>query len=537
MIRPAIGETIVALRRVLRSADVTPDDLQAVLLVGGSSRVPVVAEMVSSELGRPIAVDAHPKHGIALGAAAAAAQEVEAARADTLTVVATSEAETEPPAPPVATPPPPPPPPEPEDEPEREPDFVTVSKEGPGRGRLAVAIAAVALVVVGGVAAFALGSGDGDSGGDDGSETVAAAGRTFDGVLDKGDVWAGSVVGSGAVIKIDRESGEPVANVPVPGVGEEPVVGDEIVWVVGADDDGVVVSQVDRDDGESIRDTELPVEGEGPFSVELVRFGDGAWVLVVPVPPSTAAPLAVRLNGNGAIATQASLGSAAPYIEPAVDGEQLFVSQLTGAARVDLDGRVTPAAVPGPERRRGLAAADGRVFVIDNDAVTELDPQTMAVRARVPYTDEGGAAQLFDADPAIGLEIEVVYGPPTGLSFIAGGPGVEGSHFFTIDATTGAILARERIPGQQAAGTFDLRQTDVDTFWAYLGEAQPSLLRITGEAEISEFAMPARGTADPDLVTNGGRLVVSDVNVDGDPVIYVVDPQTGEIETTVDQLE
>ena len=44
----------------------------AVLLAGGSSRIPLVAETLSAELGRPLAVDAHPKHVVALGAALAA---------------------------------------------------------------------------------------------------------------------------------------------------------------------------------------------------------------------------------------------------------------------------------------------------------------------------------------------------------------------------------------------------------------------------------------------------------------------------------
>ncbi len=69
MVRPALHDSIAALRRALRSAGVTADDLHSVLLVGGSSRMPVVAQMVGSELGRPVAVDAHPKHAIALGAA------------------------------------------------------------------------------------------------------------------------------------------------------------------------------------------------------------------------------------------------------------------------------------------------------------------------------------------------------------------------------------------------------------------------------------------------------------------------------------
>jgi molecular chaperone DnaK len=73
MVRPALTDSISATQRALRSADVSPGDVNAVLLVGGSSRTPLVAEMVSSALGRPVSVDAHPKHGVALGAAITAA--------------------------------------------------------------------------------------------------------------------------------------------------------------------------------------------------------------------------------------------------------------------------------------------------------------------------------------------------------------------------------------------------------------------------------------------------------------------------------
>lgn len=72
IIRSSIGETIVALRRALDSAGVSAPEISKVLLVGGSSRIPLVAQMVSAELGRPVAVDAHPKHAIPLGAALAA---------------------------------------------------------------------------------------------------------------------------------------------------------------------------------------------------------------------------------------------------------------------------------------------------------------------------------------------------------------------------------------------------------------------------------------------------------------------------------
>lgn len=69
MVRPALHDSIDALRRALRSAGVSPEQLHSVLLVGGSSRMPLVAQLVGAELGRPVAVDAHPKHAVALGAA------------------------------------------------------------------------------------------------------------------------------------------------------------------------------------------------------------------------------------------------------------------------------------------------------------------------------------------------------------------------------------------------------------------------------------------------------------------------------------
>jgi actin-like ATPase involved in cell morphogenesis len=69
MIRPQVEETVSALRRAVGSAGLTAQQLTAVLLVGGSSRIPLVAQLVSDQLGRPVAVDADPKNAIAMGAA------------------------------------------------------------------------------------------------------------------------------------------------------------------------------------------------------------------------------------------------------------------------------------------------------------------------------------------------------------------------------------------------------------------------------------------------------------------------------------
>ncbi len=71
--RPAITSTIEATRRAITSANITEEDITKILLVGGSSRIPLVSQIVQSELGRPLAIDTHPKHAIALGAAYKAA--------------------------------------------------------------------------------------------------------------------------------------------------------------------------------------------------------------------------------------------------------------------------------------------------------------------------------------------------------------------------------------------------------------------------------------------------------------------------------
>jgi actin-like ATPase involved in cell morphogenesis len=81
MIRPALDETVVALRRTIASAGFGPADITAVLLVGGSSRIPLVGQLVAAELGRPIAIDARPKDAISLGAALVAARHADEASA------------------------------------------------------------------------------------------------------------------------------------------------------------------------------------------------------------------------------------------------------------------------------------------------------------------------------------------------------------------------------------------------------------------------------------------------------------------------
>ena len=69
MITPAVETTVETFRRTLTAAGITPQDLTAVLLVGGSSQIPLVNQLLRDTLRRPIMINTHPKHAVALGAA------------------------------------------------------------------------------------------------------------------------------------------------------------------------------------------------------------------------------------------------------------------------------------------------------------------------------------------------------------------------------------------------------------------------------------------------------------------------------------
>jgi molecular chaperone DnaK len=99
LIRPALDDTVAALRRALASAGASPDLL---LLSGGSSRIPLVAQLLTTAFDRPVVLDPHPEHSIALGAALLAGREFAPTRIGAI-----------PPVPPVADPPPAAPPPAP----------------------------------------------------------------------------------------------------------------------------------------------------------------------------------------------------------------------------------------------------------------------------------------------------------------------------------------------------------------------------------------------------------------------------------------
>jgi hypothetical protein len=68
LIAPALEQTVEATGRALRAAGTESEQLKAIVLVGGSSRIPLVSHLLQSRFSTPTALDTHPKHDIALGA-------------------------------------------------------------------------------------------------------------------------------------------------------------------------------------------------------------------------------------------------------------------------------------------------------------------------------------------------------------------------------------------------------------------------------------------------------------------------------------
>jgi molecular chaperone DnaK len=68
LIRPALEQTLDATERALRSANVEAGDLASIIMVGGSSRIPLVSELLQARFKVPTRLDTHPKHDVVLGA-------------------------------------------------------------------------------------------------------------------------------------------------------------------------------------------------------------------------------------------------------------------------------------------------------------------------------------------------------------------------------------------------------------------------------------------------------------------------------------
>lgn len=170
IVRPRLRETVAALDRAVRSAGLSMAQVDRVLLVGGSSRIPLVGAFVREATGRPVAIDAHPKHAISLGAAELGRGRLAAAAGASAgaPVVAQSLPAVQASSP---VPPPPPPPAPPRAAPPREGQ---PGRKVPGRVIAAAVAAGGALALAGAAFAF-MGGGDDDAPPADAATATATA--------------------------------------------------------------------------------------------------------------------------------------------------------------------------------------------------------------------------------------------------------------------------------------------------------------------------------------------------------------------------
>jgi YVTN family beta-propeller protein len=443
MIRPTLSETVDALRRALRGAGVSDEDLKAVVLVGGSSRIPLVGQLVAAELGRPVAVDVHPKHAVALGAALAAGAgegDIDAGRSVSTRGAASASAAPGPGAATVASAPAAPAAPVPAPAPAHaaapDPAAAAVPAKprrarlgGPLRRRALVASAAAAVIAVaailavvlssgghhakappppkpdvptfgipGSVASLVAGAGALWGSGTDGmvyrfdpsthtvagSVDVAPGGSTVNLAFGAGSVWA-AAEDAGTVSRIDPASNSVTARYSVGHKPHSLLFAAGSMWVAVVNDG--VVTRIDPTTGTL---TPIHVRGQptnlayGSATVWVTDPGNGSLIRIDPA----------KNNVNG----DARTGGCPDYL--AADDTAVWVEdecKINQVFKVDpANGQVVGSATVGRDAK-GVILAGGSLWVanVSDNTVSQVDTRSLAT---VRTIHVAGGPSAFAAD-------------------------------------------------------------------------------------------------------------------------------------------
>lgn len=336
MIAAPVAETVAVTRRALAAAGVAPAAVHAVLLVGGSSRIPLVAEAVTGGLRPPRARRRPPQAGRRPGRghrrSPGRSRSAGRARCHGRRPRRGAGGPAAPPAwgAPVTLEP--------------------VSSAGPsGRRRLVGAGVAVALALAGVGAAIGVSRSGGD--GDDpagGTPTTEAAGAgTL--VEDRDDLWFdGGVLLTTVGLRPGDSGGVEALSVALPDVAGRPLVLTDEVWLP-ADDGLPYVQRVDRSTGDALERIPLTrPPGELEAGALLVPAADGVWAIT-----ATADVTIVDLidPATGEVTPMAELEGVLTIGDTAIaDGADLLLgiadldAAVTTVHRVGADGALDVAA-------------------------------------------------------------------------------------------------------------------------------------------------------------------------------------------------
>jgi molecular chaperone DnaK len=395
MVRPTLAETTAVLSRTLRSGGVSPDEVKAVLLVGGSSRIPLVGQMVAAEMGRPVAVDVHPKHAVALGAALHAASNSQVVPAPVVpelprTVPAPKAPEAPAPAVPKAA--------------------ASPSAGSGGRGRLvAGAVAVVLAVVVAAVLISSRGGGTPEVKIDPEVPTFEVQDSVVSMASGAGALWLAGPYGVGrfdlatntvtqslrigtdgntrrvafgagvvwvtdaeakTLIRIDPATNTVAGTATLAGGPRDVLFAGDAIWVT-LPDNGVVVHV----DPITQAMTAIPVRGQPQY----LAFGSGTLWVSDPANRTVARVDPVRLVVTG----DATAGQCPDFV--VADNTSVWVQdecEVTTVYRVDPStAKVAGSATVGKDAK-GLAVAGGTLFVANatDNTVSVVDAASMSVR-------------------------------------------------------------------------------------------------------------------------------------------------------------
>jgi Tol biopolymer transport system component len=457
MIRPLLNDTIAALRRAFATADVEPADVRAVLLVGGSSRIPLVGEMITAELGRPVAVDAHPKHAIALGAAltaggnldgaAGAATEAAAALPEPgesdATWASGADAATE--APPA---------PSPFGEP-------VPGERAPAGGRPKWLVPAIAGAVVVALVAFFLTRGGGD-----------------------GEVATDASTTTSAPAETTTSPPEAVFELPEgPPLGEDTIAFTRVegawnVWVVNATD-GTQVTQVTN---EVAARAMLPVISPNRQSIAYTVADESGWQLWITDSNGDADLVVVEDLAPDARATWSPDGTKLAYVSDQGGTKDIFILDLVTGEETQLTDTPAeegdPAWSPDGDRIAYWARFDGNqdIYVTDVEGGTETrlteDPADDADPAWRP----DGAAIAFASTRTGDWEIWDMADDGSDQRQLTADPADDQDPWFSPDGTSIAFESKRDTPERDdsaelyvmlADGTGIRRLTNLEGFDAH----------------------------------------------------------------------